>query len=190
VTVEIVLVRHGQTEWSLSGQHTSTTDIPLTEAGREQARGLAERLAERSFALVVSSPYIRARETCELAGLADRVEIVPELGEWKYGEYEGITTPQIREQRPGWWLWRDGCPGGESPEEVGARADRVLARLREADGDVAAFGHGHIFRVLAARWVRQPVEFGGRLKLSAGSLSSLGFEREVEVITRWNDVDE
>lgn len=184
--MEIVLLRHGETEWSLTGQHTSHTDLPLTERGRERARARAPEVAERDYALVLTSPLRRARETCELMGLGDRAEIEPALTEWEYGEYEGLTTPQIREERPDWWLWRDGCPGGEQPEQVGARADRVLARLRDAGGDVIVFAHGHILRVVAARWLAQEVEFGSRLALSAGSVSVLGFERDTEVISSWN----
>lgn len=180
-------MRHGETEWSLSGKHTSRTDLALTERGRERARARADELAQRSFALVLTSPLRRARETCELVGLSDRAQVEPELAEWEYGEYEGLTTPEIRQTRPGWWLWRDGCPGGEQPEQVCARADRVLARLRAVDGDVVVFAHGHILRVIAARWVGREVELGSRLALSAGTLSALGFERETEVILRWND---
>jgi probable phosphoglycerate mutase len=183
---EIVLVRHGETEWSASGQHTSRTDLPLTETGRERARQLAPALARRSFALVLCSPLRRARETCELAGLGDVAVISGDLHEWDYGEYEGLTTPEIRERRPDWNLWRDGCPGGESPEQVGARADRVLGVMRAADGDVLAFAHGHIIRVIGARWTDQPVAFGARLALSTGAMSTLGFERETEVLSEWN----
>jgi probable phosphoglycerate mutase len=184
--MEIVLLRHGETEWSLSGQHTSHTDLPLTERGRERARARAGELSGPDYALVLTSPLRRARDTCELVGLGDRAEIEPDLREWEYGEYEGLTTPQIREERPDWWLWRDGCPGGEQPEEVSARADRVLERLRGAAGDVIVFAHGHILRVVAARWLAQDVEFGSRLALGAGSISVLGFERETEVIRSWN----
>ena len=172
---EIVLVRHGETKWSLSGQHTSRTDLPLTERGRERARALAEQLAGRRFGLVLCSPLRRARETCELAGFGGVMELCDDLREWDYGEYEGLTTPEIRERDPGWLMWRDGCPGGERPDQVGARADRALARLRSADGDAIAFAHGHILRVTGARFA-----------LGAGALSVLGFERETEVLSRWN----
>lgn len=186
--MEVVLVRHGETEWSLSGQHTSRTDLPLTERGRERAAELVPILSERAFALVLTSPLRRARETCELAGLAGLAEVDGELSEWDYGEYEGLTTAQIRERRPDWGLWRDGCPGGEQPSQVAARADRVLERLRGAGGDAIAFAHGHILRVLAARWVEMPADFGARLALGAGTLSVLGFEHEVDpVIVRWNE---
>lgn len=183
---EIVLVRHGETEWSASGRHTSHTDLLLTETGSERARQLAPRLAERSFSLVLCSPLRRARETCELAGFGDVAVISNDLHEWDYGEYEGLTTPQIREGRPDWNLWRDGCPGGESPAQVGFRADRVLGVLRAADGDALAFAHGHIIRVIGARWTAQPVDFGARLALATGAMSTLGFERETEVVAEWN----
>jgi probable phosphoglycerate mutase len=182
----IVLVRHGETEWSRSGQHTSHTDLPLLESGRERAQALGSLLRGRAWATVLSSPLRRARETCELAGLGNEMAIDEDLREWDYGEYEGLTTPQIREQNPSWNLWTDGCPGGETPEQVGKRADHVLAAVRRLEGDSALFAHGHILRVVAARWVQQPVAFGARLALSTGTLSSLGFERETEVITIWN----
>jgi broad specificity phosphatase PhoE len=182
---EIVLIRHGETEWSLSGQHTSRTDLPLLDVGRERALAVGEELRGRSFSLVLCSPALRARQTCELAGF-DRPEIVDDLREWQYGEYEGLTTPEIWERVPDWNLWSDGCPGGEGPAEVGARADRVLARARAADGDVIAFAHGHILRVVAARWVGAEVPFGARLQLRAGAISALGFERQTEVVSRWN----
>ena len=185
--MQIVLVRHGETEWSRSGQHTSRTDLPLLEEGRERAQALKPMLARWSFSLVVTSPLRRARETCELAGFGDHAEIYDDLREWDYGDYEGLTTPQIREERAGWSLWRDGCPNGEQPEQVGARADRVLARLRETDGDALAFAHGHIFRVIAARWIELPASGGARFALKAGALSVLGFERETQVIALWND---
>jgi broad specificity phosphatase PhoE len=183
---EIVILRHGETEWSRSGQHTSRTDLPLLESGRERARAVGKQLAGRTFALVLCSPLLRARETCELAGFASPAVLDEDLREWDYGDYEGLTTPQIRTERPDWNLWRDGCPGGESPAEVGARADLVLARLRAASGDAVAFAHGHILRVLAARWIDLPVAGGSRLLLGAGRLGVLGFERETEVISAWN----
>ena len=183
---EIVVVRHGETEWSATGRHTSHTDLPLTERGRERARALAPQLADRSFALVLCSPLQRARETCELAGFGAVAELVPALHEWDYGEYEGLTTPQIRETNPDWSLWRDGCPGGEQPDQVGARADQVLQRLREAEGDALAFAHGHILRVITARWLRMPVAEGARFALDAGATGALGYERETEVLRRWN----
>jgi probable phosphoglycerate mutase len=184
--MEIVLARHGETEWSRDGRHTGRTDIPLTENGREQARVLGRALGEWSFGLVLSSPLERALDTCRLAGLDDSVETTDDLLEWDYGEYEGITTPQIREGRPDWYLWRDGCPGGELPEDVGRRADRVIARVADADDDVALFAHGHILRVVAARWLGLGPEAGALLALSTATISVLGYERETRVVKRWN----
>jgi probable phosphoglycerate mutase len=183
---EILLVRHGETEWSRSGQHTSHTDLPLTENGRRKAGPLRETLAGRPFALVLCSPLRRARETCELAGFGDRAETVEDLREWNYGEYEGLTTPEIRARQPDWWLWRDGCPGGESPGEIGARVDRVLERFAAVDGNGLAFAHGHVLRVFTARWLEMEVAAGARFKLEAGSLGVLGHERETAVIERWS----
>jgi broad specificity phosphatase PhoE len=182
--MRIVLARHGETEWSASGQHTSTTDVPLTERGREAALALRERLAGREFALVLASPRARARETAKLAGFEPEIE--PDLAEVDYGDYEGLTTPEIREERPGWSLWADGSPGGETLTQAGARADRVLARALAAGGDVAIFAHGHILRVLAARWIELPPERGASFALDTASLSELGFERENRVISHWN----
>jgi broad specificity phosphatase PhoE len=184
--MEIVPARHGETEWSRDKRHTGRTDIPLTEAGRRQAAVLRDALAEWDFARVLSSPLSRALETCRLAGLGDRAELSDDLLEWDYGEYEGITTAQIREERPGWYLWRDGCPGGESAADVGRRVDRVTAAFEGTDGDVAVFAHGHVLRALAARWLGLGPEAGGLLKLDTGTLSALGYERETRVITRWN----
>lgn len=183
----IVAVRHGETEWSASGQHTGRTDLPLVEAGREQARALAQPLRGRSFRRVLSSPLKRALETCQLTGFGDAVELSEELHEWDYGEYEGLTTSQIRDVRPDWDLWRDGCPGGESPDQVGARADRLLASLAEVDGEVLMFAHGHILRVLSVRWADMPVGEGARLMLGAGALCVLGHERETRALERWNE---
>jgi probable phosphoglycerate mutase len=182
----LVVVRHGQTEWSASSRHTSHTDLPLTPEGRQRAQALAAALSQRSFALVLCSPLRRARETCSLAGFDERAVIDDDLREWDYGEYEGLTTPQIRARNSDWSLWRDGCPGGESPPEVGKRVDRVLRRALKIDGDVLAFAHGHILRVLAARWVSADVAAGSRLALDAGALSVLGYERDTRVIERWN----
>jgi broad specificity phosphatase PhoE len=184
---EVWLVRHAETEWSRSGKHTGRTDVPLTDAGRERARELGARLAGHDFALVLVSPLERARETARLAGLGDSCEVREDLLEWDYGDYEGITTAEIREERPDWYLWRDGVPNGETADEVGARCDRVIDEVSSVDGRVALFAHGHILRALAARWVQEPVAFGGRLYLSTGSLSRLGFEREVRVIRLWNE---
>jgi broad specificity phosphatase PhoE len=184
--MEIVLARHGETEWSRDGRHTGRTDIPLTENGRTQARQLGEALAEWSFGRVLSSPLERALDTCRLAGLGDSAQKTDDLLEWDYGEYEGITTPEIRERRPDWYLWRDGCPGGEQPEDVGRRADRVIAQVADADADVALFAHGHILRVVAARWLGLGPEGGALLALSTATISVLGYERETRVIRRWN----
>jgi broad specificity phosphatase PhoE len=182
--VEVWLLRHAETEWSRSGRHTGRTDVPLTDEGRERARALRERVGGHDFALVLSSPLSRARDTAGLAGLTP--ELRDDLLEFDYGDYEGITTAQIRETRPDWYLWRDGSPSGEMPDDVGRRVDRVIAEALRADGDVAIFAHGHVLRALSARWVEEPASFGGRLRLDTGSISVLGFEREVRVITRWN----
>lgn len=184
----VVIVRHGETEWSAAGRHTSRTDLPLTDEGRRRAEGLASALSEWTFAAVLSSPLRRARETCEIAGFASRAEVDDDLREWGYGEYEGLTTPEIRERDPDWSLWRDGCPGGEQPSEVAARADRVLTRLGAADGDGLVFAHGHLLRVLAARWVALEAAFGARLALGAGAIGVLGHERDTRVIEGWNHV--
>jgi broad specificity phosphatase PhoE len=183
----IVLVRHGQTEWSASGQHTGVTDIPLTDAGRRNAERLRDRLAGYRFQLVLTSPLQRARETARLAGLGDAAQLEPDLREFDYGEYEGRTTAEIREERPGWSVWRDGAPGGEMPEDVGVRADRVIARALEAGGDVALFAHGHLLRVLGARWIELPAAYGGHLALGTAALCEVGYERERRAIWLWND---
>jgi broad specificity phosphatase PhoE len=184
--MEIVLARHGETEWSRDLRHTGRTDIPLTDKGRRQAELLRDSLAGRSFQRVLSSPLERAAETCRLAGVGERAELTDDLLEWDYGDYEGITTAQIREERPGWYLWRDGCPGGEAAAEVGRRVDRVIGELEGLEGDAAVFAHGHVLRVLAARWLRLGPESGALLKLDTGTLSALGWERETRVLTRWN----
>jgi probable phosphoglycerate mutase len=183
---KIFIVRHGETEWSEVGKHTGRTDLPLTAAGRERAAALAPQLADHSFALVLCSPLLRARETCELAGFGPQAELCDDLHEWDYGAYEGLTTPEIRERRPDWNLWRDGCPDGETAAQVGARADRALDRLRAADGDAIAFAHGHLLRVLGARWIEQAPELGARLALGAGAYSVLSYERETAVLAAWN----
>lgn len=185
-TPEIVLLRHGDTEWSVSERHTGRTDIPLNESGRAQAKALGLRLAERSFARVLSSPLARARDTCELAGLGARTELRDDLMEIDYGDAEGRTTVQLREEMPGWTVWSHGAPGGESLAEVGARVDPLLDELRGTEGDVAIFAHGHVLRVLAARWIGLGPEYGSRLRLGTGSLSALGWERELEVLLMWN----
>jgi broad specificity phosphatase PhoE len=184
---EALLVRHAETEWSLDGRHTGRTDIPLTEHGREVAAGLPERLRPWSFDLVLVSPLTRARETCELAGLSADAELRDDLLEWDYGDYEGLTTAEIVTERPGWQLWRDGCPGGESATDVGVRADRVVAEIISSHANVAVFSHGHMLRVLGARWIALDASVGGRLGLSTAALCVLGHERETPVIARWND---
>jgi broad specificity phosphatase PhoE len=182
---EVWLLRHAETEWSRTRKHTGRTDIPLTDTGRDVARALRGRLEGHSFALVLCSPLARARETAQLAGLEPSA-LDDDLLEWDYGAYEGLTTPEIRVERPDWYLWRDGAPGGEGPEAVAARCDRVVARLRSTAGDVAVVAHGHILRALAARWVEAPVALGGHLHLGTGSVSVLAYEREIPVVSRWN----
>ncbi len=183
---KIYLLRHGETAWSLSGEHTGVTDIPLTENGRKAARLLRPLLAAESFALVLTSPLQRARETCELAGLGAVAAVEPDLIEWNYGEYEGVTTEEIRRTRPGWSIFRDGAPGGETAEQVGARADRVIARIRAAGGNAALFGHGHFSRVLAARWVGFPAAHGEHFLLDTATLSVLSYYRESPAFKIWN----
>lgn len=184
---EIVLIRHGQTEWSAAGRHTSYTDLDLTAEGERQAREVARRLAGRKFAAVLSSPRKRALRTADLAGLTV-TEVTEDLVEWNYGEYEGLTSDTIHQTDPDWSLWTDGAPGGESPEQVGARLDRVLARAREllAEGDVALVAHGHSLRVAGARWIGLPASGGGLLKLGTATISTLGFEHDNPVIDTWN----
>ena len=182
--MRIVLARHGETEWSASGQHTSTTDIELTGRGRAAARALGRRIGGRDFALVLASPRVRALETARLAGFEPEIE--PDLVEIDYGDYEGRTTPEIREERPGWKLWNDGSPGGETLAAAGERADRVIERALAAEGDTVLFGHGHILRILAARWLELAPERGGSFGLDTAALCELGFERETRVISRWN----
>jgi broad specificity phosphatase PhoE len=183
---KIYLLRHGETEWSLNGRHTGVTDIPLTEKGRMAAQLLRPILARETFGLVLTSPLQRARETCELAGLGERANVERDLMEWNYGEYEGLTTEQIRLTRPGWSVFRDGCPGGESPEQVGARADRILAKVRAAEGNVALFAHGHILRVLAARWINLSASYGEHFLLDTATLNVLGYCREAPAFKIWN----
>jgi len=183
---KVYLLRHGETEWSLNGQHTGVTDIPLTENGRMAARLLKPILAKVTFTLVLTSPLQRARETCELAGLGQFANVEPDLIEWNYGEYEGLTTEQIRSTRPGWSVFRDGCPGGESPEQVGARADRVITKVRAAEGNVALFGHGHFSRVLAARWINLSANYGENFLLDTATLNILSYYRESPAFQIWN----
>ena len=183
------LVRHGETAWSLSGRHTGRTDLPLTRRGEEDGRRLGERLMGLTFAKVFSSPLKRALETCELAGFGAGAEVDQDLVEWDYGNYEGKTSAEIFAARPGWQLFRDGCPGGETPAEVGARADRVVALLRAVGGNVLVFSSGHVLRVLATRWLGFEPAAGRSLLLSTASLSALGYEHDLArpVIRLWND---
>jgi probable phosphoglycerate mutase len=189
----VALARHGETEWSLSGQHTGLTDLPLTANGEAQARRLGQRLRGMNFARVLTSPLQRAARTCDLAGFGPEAKIAaetdPDLVEWDYGEYEGIRTAEILRTRPGWRLFRDGCPNGESPAEAGARADRVIARLRAADGDTLVFSSGHFSRVLAARWLGLPPGAGACFILGTASLSILGYEHDLTepAIRLWNN---
>jgi probable phosphoglycerate mutase len=183
-----VLVRHAETAWTLSGQHTGRTDVPLTDEGRRAAAALAGPLRPFSFARVLVSPARRARETCELCGLGELAEVREELQEWDYGEYEGLTTAQILERRPGWSLWRDGCPGGESAADVGVRADRIIEEVAGVEGGpVAIFSHGHMLRVLGSRWIALAPQGGERLGLSTASVSALGAEHDARVLALWND---
>ena len=183
---KVYLLRHGETEWSRSGKHTSVTDVPLTETGRIAARRLQPVLAKEVFALVLTSPRQRARETCDLAGAGKQAMIEPDLVEWNYGEYEGLTTKQIQLARADWTLFRDGCPGGETPEEVAARADRVIGKVRKAEGNVALFAHGHIFRVLAARWINLPANYGAHFLLDTATLNVLGYYYASPALKIWN----
>jgi len=184
------LARHGQTEWSLSGRHTGRTDIPLTSAGEDAARKLGARLGRRSFAAVLTSPLARARRTCELSGFAGVARVVPDLIEWDYGDYEGLRSAEIRARRPDWRLFRDGCPGGESPQDVAARADRVLPELTNSGGDVLVFAHGHFLKMLMSRWVNLAPEPAACFSLDAGSLSILSRDPHSgdPVVERWNDI--
>ncbi len=184
--MNVFAIRHGETAWSLSGQHTGTTDIPLTDNGCRLAEPMRPVLAKEAFALVLCSPKQRARETCELAGLGDKVVIDRDLVEWNYGEYEGLTPRQIHESAPGWLIFRDGCPGGEQPDEVGSWADRVIARARAAEGDVALFAHGHVLRVLVSRWIKLPASNGRHFLLDTGTLCVLGYYRDIPAVRVWN----
>jgi len=186
VAQSVVLARHGETEWSLSLRHTGKTDLPLTEEGCRQARALGPRLHAWTFSLVLTSPLQRALETCRLAGYGEQAQVRPDLVEWDYGRYEGLTSQQIQALQPNWSLWRDGCPGGETAEDVGRRADRVLAEVRSVDGDVLIFAHGHVLRVLAARWLGEPPEGGRHYALQTATLSVLGYEHADPVIRLWN----
>jgi len=180
------LARHGETQWSRERRHTGRTDVPLTAEGEGEARRLRAPLAEAGLGRVLCSPLGRARETCELAGFGDRAELREELLEWDYGDYEGITSDEVHEERPGWLLWRDGCPGGESPAEIGERADAIVAELLGYDGPLGVFAHGHVLRVLAARWLGLEPSGGQLLGLGTATLSRLGWEHDYRVVQRWN----
>jgi probable phosphoglycerate mutase len=182
---QVYLIRHGETEWSLNGRHTGVTDIPLTENGRAVARLLAPVVSEMNFDLVLTSPLGRARETCELAGLPDNAEVDRDLMEWNYGEYEGLTPKEIRAKNPDWMIFTDGCPGGETPEQIGARVDRVIARVR-AVNNAALFAHGHVFRVFAARWLGLPPQSGAHFLLDTATVSVLAYYHDVPAMKQWN----
>jgi probable phosphoglycerate mutase len=189
VVDQVVLIRHGETPWSLSGQHTGNTDMALTERGERQAAMLGERLRKEHFSTVFTSPLQRARRTCELAGFGGSAQIDEGLREWNYGEYEGLTSTQIRARRANWEVFRDGCPGGESPQQMQARIDGVLARLRALTGTVAVFSHGHCLRSLAVRWIELPILNGRNFGLAAGAVSRLGYQHhrlEEPAIELWN----
>jgi len=186
VNMNVFAIRHGETLWSLTGQHTGTTDIPLTDNGRRLAERMRPVLTKNAFELVLCSPMQRARETCELAGLSDKAAVDSDLMEWNYGEYEGLTPEHIHKIIPGWLIFRDGCPGGETPEQVGMRMDRVIARCRAVGGDIALFAHGHVLRVLAARWIGLPPGGGEHFLLDTGTLSVLGYYRDAPAVRIWN----
>jgi broad specificity phosphatase PhoE len=182
------LLRHGETPWTVLGRHTGRTDLELTERGRRQAALLGRRLGSRPFELVLTSPLVRAHETCRLAGYGEAAAVEPDLQEWDYGAFEGRSTEQIQGERPGWNIWEAGVTGGETIEEVARRADRVIARASSADGDVALFAHGHLLRILAARWLGLAPSAGGSFALDTTSVSILGIERERRVMRHWNEV--
>ncbi len=184
---EVWLVRHGETDWARELRHTGRTDVPLTARGRADAREVGRRLQAVSFALVLSSPLSRALETARLAGFGERVKVDPDLAEWDYGRFEGLTTPEVRRTRPGWTIWDDGADGGETPAQVGARADAVIGRMSSLAGRVLVFSHGHLLRTLAARWLGLPPSEGRRLALYVATVSVLGWEHETRVIERWNE---
>ena len=180
------VIRHGETEWSLSGQHTGITDIPLTENGRKAAALCRPILSEENFALVLASPLQRARETCALAGLGDRAEIDPDVMEWNYGEYEGLTPQRIHATNPDWMIFTDGSPGGESPQQIECRIDRVIRKVRAANGNAALFSHGHFLRAFAARWIGLHVSDGGRFLLDTATWSVMSYYGDMPAINRWN----
>jgi probable phosphoglycerate mutase len=189
VPARLVVVRHGATAWSRAGRHTGRTDVPLLDDGRLEAEEVGRRLAGHAFALVLTSPLARAWETCTLAGFGDQARECDDLREWDYGQYEGKTTEEIRAGRPQWSLWRHGVPGGETARQVAERADRVIEMTRSRSGDVLAFAHAHVLRVLGARWVGLPARAGAYFTLDPATISVLGWERQTAVVTRWNDAE-
>ncbi len=184
--MNVFAIRHGETEWSFSGRHTGTTDIPLTQNGRRLAERIRPVVSKETFKLVLASPMKRALETCQLAGLGDKAVIDPDLMEWNYGIYEGLTLQQIHQTVPDWLVFRDGCPGGETPAQVEARVDRVISRARAIGGDVALFAHGHVLRVLGARWLGMTASAGQHFLLDTGSINVLGYYRGIPAIEKWN----
>ncbi len=184
--MQVYTIRHGETAWSLTGQHTGTTDIPLTENGRRLAKRLRVVLARQTFAKVLVSPMQRARDTCALAGLDAAAVVDRDLVEWNYGDYEGLTPKQIHEKAPGWLIFRDGCPGGETPDQISARVDRVIAQVRAVAGNVALFAHGHVLRVLVARWIALPAAAGQHFLLDTGTLCVLGYYGDIPAVKTWN----
>lgn len=184
---QVWLFRHGATEWSETGQHTGRTDIPLTDAGKSRAKAIGRRLKGRPFSLVLSSPLVRAVETCQLAGYGEDVQLTDDLMEWDYGDYEGCRTVDIQKERPGWSLWSEGVPNGETVEQVGRRAGKVLERAASVDGDVALFSHGHMLRVLSACWLGQSPTDGQLFALGTAAVCVLGYEHDYHVIRRWNE---
>ncbi len=182
----VCLIRHGETEWSLNGRHTGTTDIPLTENGRNVARQWKPVLSQVTFALVLTSPLQRARETCELTGLGERAEVDSDLREWNYGEYEGLTPQEIHARRPSWMIFTDGCPGGESPNQIQARIDRVIKKVRAVNGDVALFAHGHFLRCFGARWLGLRTEDGCFFLLDPATVSVVSYYGDIPAVERWN----
>jgi broad specificity phosphatase PhoE len=187
---ELWLIRHGETAWSLSGKHTGRTDVPLTDEGKRRAAALGTLLSGHKFSQVLCSPLLRAQETCRIAEPLGTVALDDDLLEWDYGQYEGLTTTEIRKSLPDWTIWKNGVPGGETLDEVAARAERVIARATESGGDVALFAHGHLLRVLAACWLGAAPQMGAWFALGTASLSKLGYERETRVITCWNQSSE
>jgi probable phosphoglycerate mutase len=184
--MRLFLIRHGETEWALSGRHTSWTDLPLTENGRTQAMALKARLAALTFALVLTSPRLRARQTCELAGLGEKAVVSEDLREFEYGDYEGLLKSEILAKAPNWNIFRDGCPGGEMPAQVVARVEKVIARVRAVNGDVVVFSHGHLSRIFATVWLGQPIMFGTQLKLDTCTVSVLTWENATANLQSWN----